>query len=150
MAIGSKPIILAVDDSTLMQDLVKHALGEDYQILVAGSAIEALATLTHESVSVLLLDVSMPGVDGLDLCRTIRNIPQFSHLPVIMLTARNTLMDKVQGRISGATDYLTKPFNPEQLRQVVSRFIGATFLSEPESSETLNSVNNSALSEKPE
>lgn len=125
-----KPIILAVDDSVLMQDLIKHVLVQDYQVLVAGSAIEALAMLNHEAVAVLLLDICMPGIDGLNLCRTVRNLPNFSNLPIIMLTAKDTLMDKVQGRLSGATEYLTKPFDAEQLRQVVKRFVGVVFLEE--------------------
>lgn len=128
-----KPAILAVDDSVLMQDLIQRALNQDYQVLLAGSAIEALAILNHEPVAVLLLDICMPGIDGLALCRTVRNLANFSNLPIIMLTSKDTLMDKVQGRLSGATEYLTKPFNADQLRQVVSRLAGAVFLEETES-----------------
>ncbi len=130
MADPSKPIVLAVDDSTLMQDLIKRALGQNYHVLVAGSAIDALATLNHETVSVVLLDICMPGVDGLGLCRTIRNFPQFAGLPIIMLTSKDTVMDKVQGRLAGATEYLTKPFDASQLRQVISRLAGAVFVDE--------------------
>lgn len=130
MVADSKPTILAVDDSILMQDLLKRTLAKDYRVLVVGSAIEALATLNHEPVSVLLLDVSMPGIDGLDLCRTIRAIPRFSNLPVVMLTAKDTLMDKVHGRMAGATEYLTKPFEAEKLLQVMERLVGATLLQE--------------------
>lgn len=132
MADHLKPVVLAVDDSILMQDLIKRALAQDYQVLVAGSALEALATLNHEPVAVLLLDICMPGIDGLNLCRTVRSLPKFSNLPIIMLTSKDTLMDKVQGRLSGATEYLTKPFEPDQLRQVVGRFVGAVFLGESE------------------
>lgn len=136
MAEYSKPLVLAVDDSILMQDLIKRALGDYYQVVVAGSAIEALAILNYKPVSVLLLDICMPGINGLDLCRTVRNLPRFSKLPIIMLTSKNTAMDKVQGRLSGATDYLTKPFDANQLRQVVDRFVAAIFL-EAETVDTL-------------
>jgi twitching motility two-component system response regulator PilG len=71
----------------------------------------------------LLLDVSMPGVDGLELCRTVRSLPQFAELPIIMLTARDTVFDKVQGRLAGATEYLTKPFELEELREVCRKFL---------------------------
>jgi CheY-like chemotaxis protein len=111
--------ILAVDDSAVMQKMVKKALENDYNVLVADNAVDALALIYHQQICLLLLDVSMPGVDGLELCRTIRSLPQFKDLPIIMLTARDGVFDKVQGRLAGATEYLTKPFDNEQLRQVV-------------------------------
>lgn len=115
---------MAVDDSAVMQNLVKRALEPNYRVLVADNAVDALSLIYHHQIAVLLLDVSMPGIDGLELCRTVRNLPQFQNLPVIMLTARDGLFDKVQGRLAGATEYLTKPFDAEQLRMVVGKFAG--------------------------
>ncbi|MGE5658438.1 MAG: response regulator [Actinomycetota bacterium] len=117
------PTILAVDDSVVMQGLVKQALGKDYRVLVTDNAVDALSMIYHEQVAVLLLDVSMPGIDGLELCRTVRSLPQFQNLPIVMLTARDGAFDKVQGRLAGATEYLTKPFDAEKLRQVVGKFV---------------------------
>ncbi len=105
-----------------MLELVKRTLEGDYRVLVADNAVDALSIIYHEKISGLLLDVSMPGIDGLELCRTVRNLPQFQALPIIMLTARDGLFDKVQGRLAGATEYLTKPFDAEQLRQIVGKF----------------------------
>lgn len=122
--------ILAVDDSVVTQEMVKRALSGDYRVLVAGNAVDALAMIYHEKIALLLLDVSMPGIDGLEFCRTIRNLPQFKELPIIMLTARDKLFDKVQGRLAGATEYLTKPFDGNQLRQVVAKFISASLAAE--------------------
>ncbi|WP_416361013.1 response regulator [Microcoleus sp. FACHB-672] len=119
---NSVPTILAVDDSPVMLELLKRTLEGNYRILVADNAVDALSIIYHEKISGLLLDVTMPGIDGLELCRTVRNLPQFQELPIIMLTARDGLFDKVQGRLAGATEYLTKPFNAEQLRQTVDRF----------------------------
>lgn len=119
----SIPTILAVDDSTVMQELVKQALGQEYRVLVADNAVDALSMIYHERVSVLLLDVAMPGIDGLELCRTVRSIPQFQNLPIIMLTARDGAFDKVQGRLAGATEYLTKPFDAQKLSQVVGQIL---------------------------
>jgi len=119
----SIPTILAVDDSTVMQGLVKQALGHEYRVLVADNAVDALSMIYHERVSVLLLDVAMPGIDGLELCRTVRSIPQFQNLPIIMLTARDGAFDKVQGRLAGATEYLTKPFDAQELSQVVGQVL---------------------------
>lgn len=118
--------ILAVDDSAVIQGVVKQVLGKEYRVLVADNAVDALSMIYHEQVSVLLLDISMPGIDGLELCRTVRSIPQFQNLPIIMLTARDGAFDKVQGRLAGATEYLTKPFEAEILCQVVERFINGS------------------------
>ncbi|OCR01829.1 regulator [Oscillatoriales cyanobacterium USR001] len=115
--------ILAVDDSAVMQGLVKQALGKEFRVLVTDNAVDALSLIYHEQISVLLLDVSMPGIDGLELCRTVRSLPQFQNLPIVMLTARDGAFDKVQGRLAGATEYLTKPFDAEKLRMVVGKFI---------------------------
>ncbi|WP_044169913.1 response regulator [Kamptonema formosum] len=122
--------VMAVDDSAVMQNLVKRALEPDYRVLVADNAVDALSLIYHHQIAVLLLDVSMPGIDGLELCRTVRNLPQFQNLPVIMLTARDGLFDKVQGRLAGATEYLTKPFDADQLRLVVGKFAGVSLPSE--------------------
>lgn len=121
-SINPVPTILAVDDSAVMLELIKKTLEGDYRIVVADNAVDALSMIYDEKISGLLLDVSMPGIDGLELCRTVRNLPQFQELPIIMLTARDGLFDKVQGRLAGATEYLTKPFDAEQLRQVMGKF----------------------------
>ncbi len=73
--------------------------------------MDALDIISHKSVALLLLDVSMPEIDGLELCRTVRNLPQYRGLPIVMLTARDSVFDKARGRMAGATDYLTKPFD---------------------------------------
>jgi CheY-like chemotaxis protein len=118
-----KPTILAVDDSKIMQHEIKRALEDQFNVLVADNAVDALSVIYHQDIAVLLLDVSMPGVDGLELCRTVRNLPQFQNLPIIMLTARDGAFDKVQGRLAGATEYLTKPFDQATLIQVIGTFI---------------------------
>lgn len=122
--------VLTVDDSVVMQEMIKRALGQDYRVIVASNAVDALALIYHEKISVLLLDVSMPGIDGLEFCRTVRNLPQFRDLPIIMLTARDKVFDKVQGRLAGATEYLTKPFDAHQLQQVVEKFINENLAAE--------------------
>jgi twitching motility two-component system response regulator PilG len=114
---SQQPTILAVDDCTFIQELIKEVLAKDYNVLVADNAVEALSMIYQQPISMLLLDVSMPGVDGLELCRTLRSLPHFSELPIIMLTGRDTVFDKVQGRLAGATEYLTKPFDIKQLRE---------------------------------
>lgn len=117
------PKILAVDDSKIIQTAIQRALEGYYQVITADSAVDALSEIYHQEIQLLLLDVSMPGIDGLELCRTVRTLPQFENLPIIMLTSRDTPFDKMQGHSAGATEYLTKPFESEQLLQVISKLL---------------------------
>ena len=120
----SLPQILAVDDSPIVHVLVRNALQDrDVEVLVADNALDALNLLYSETIAIVLLDVSMPGVDGLELCRTIRGIPRFGELPIVMVTARDSAFDKVQGKLAGASEYLTKPFTPKTLQDIVERFL---------------------------
>lgn len=118
-----QPTILAVDDCTFIQELIKEVLANNYHVLVANNAAEALSIIYQHPIDLLLLDVSMPGVNGLELCRTLRSLPQFAELPIIMLTARDGVFDRVQGRLAGATDYLTKPFELEVLQDACSKLL---------------------------
>jgi twitching motility two-component system response regulator PilG len=120
---SQQPTILAVDDCTFIQELIKEVLASNYHMLVANNAAEALSLIYQHPIDLLLLDVSMPGVDGLELCRTLRSLPQFAEIPIIMLTARDGVFDKVQGRLAGATAYLTKPFELEELRQACGKLL---------------------------
>lgn len=117
------PIILSVDDSPIVQTSIKRALSDRYQVLLAGKATEALAILNQKPVKLLLLDLTMPDIDGLEFCKTIRQIPQFRDLPIVMVTARDGLINKMKGHIAGTTKYLTKPFQAEELQAVVAEFV---------------------------
>ena len=125
-SIHPKPTILSVDDSNVTRTFIQRSLKDDYQLLLADNAMDALDIISHKSIALLLLDVSMPEIDGLELCRTIRNLPRHSSLPIVLLTARDSVFDKAQGRMAGATDYLTKPFDAEQLNQIVERVMVAS------------------------
>jgi CheY-like chemotaxis protein len=115
--------ILVVDDSELMRQLISRVLSDCYHVLVVGTAMEAFALLDREPIELLLLDVSMPGIDGLELCRSVRNMSKFRNLPIVMVTAKDSFFDKVKGRMAGATEYLTKPFANEQLLRRVTGYV---------------------------
>lgn len=119
-----QPTVLAVDDSPVMQKTIQRILEGDYRVILADNALDALNQIYHERISVVLLDVSMPDIDGLEMCRTVRSLPQFETLPIIMLTARDKAFDKVKGHLAGATEYLTKPFEAERLLEVVGQHVG--------------------------
>ncbi|HEY9619499.1 MAG TPA: response regulator [Crinalium sp.] len=118
-----QPIILTVDDSVLIHQLIKRILEPEYSVLATDNPMDALVMLYHNPIAVVLLDVTMPQISGLEFCRTVRNLPQFRDLPVVMVTSRDSSFDRVQGRLAGATEYLTKPFTTEQLRDIVQTMI---------------------------
>ncbi|MBW4631314.1 MAG: response regulator [Iphinoe sp. HA4291-MV1] len=119
-----RPVVLSVDDSTVVQILIKRALEEHYQVLFSSNAVEALKLMNTNPIALLLLDVTMPDIDGLKFCRTVRSIPKFKKLPIIMVTARDKFSDKLRGQIAGTTHYLTKPFEPRTLLDIVGKYIG--------------------------
>ena len=117
------PVILSVDDSPVVQTMIKRAVGNSYHLLLANNAMDALNLLNKENIELLLLDVTMPDIDGLELCRTIRSIAKFRSLPVIMLTAKDGMFNKIKGQMAGSTHYLTKPIDRQKLMDVLEKYI---------------------------
>lgn len=118
-----RPIVLSVDDSPIVQTMIKRTLNDRYQVLLASNAIDALKVVNTNSIALLLLDLNMPEIDGLEFCRTVRRIEKFKDLPIIMLTARDKFSDKLRGQFAGATHYLTKPVEPENLLEIVGKCV---------------------------
>ncbi|HEY9608497.1 response regulator [Allocoleopsis sp.] len=133
------PIVLSVDDSVIVQTTIKRALADRYEVLLASNAVDALKVINTTPIALLLLDVTMPDVDGLEFCRTVRSIPKFKNMPIIMLTARDKFSDKLRGQIAGATHYLIKPVESNQLLEVVNKCIEKTILVPSFSPTLLNS-----------
>lgn len=108
-----KETILIVDDDRAISDLISIYLhNEGYETIQAASGAEALEQLKRRSPQLVILDVMMPGMDGLEVCRQIR-VSQA--VPILMVSAKTEDMDKIMGLMSGADDYLAKPFNPLEL-----------------------------------
>jgi DNA-binding response OmpR family regulator len=107
---------LLIDDDARLASLVAEYLGaNEVDVTVDGDGERGLAALGKGSFDVVLLDIMLPGVDGLEVCRRIRALPDKAQLPVIMLTAKGDDVDKIVGLEIGADDYLAKPFNPREL-----------------------------------
>lgn len=105
--------ILVADDDLKLVNLVKAYLQKDgYGVIVAYDGAEALALARHEKPTLIVLDLLMPKVNGMEVCEVLR---QESDVPIIMLTAKSTEEDKLAGLESGADDYITKPFSPREL-----------------------------------
>ena len=120
---GYLPTILSVDDSQIVQISIKRILTGRYNLLFASQAVDALKILNRNSVDLVLLDLTMPDVDGLDFCKIIRKIPQFQNLPIIMVTARDGFFDKIKGQMAGSNGYITKPFKPEELLEMINKYL---------------------------
>lgn len=105
--------ILVVDDDKEIADLVEiHLISDGYRIWKANNAREGLEILEKEDIKLIILDIMMPGTDGLTMCKTIR---ETRTLPIIMLSAKSADLDKIIGLSTGADDYVIKPFNPLEL-----------------------------------
>lgn len=118
--------VLVVDDDVKTVELVKLYLNRDgYRVYTAHDGIEALRLAREQRPNLIVLDLMLPGMDGLQVCRTLR---QESDVPIIMLTAKTTDQDKLTGLDLGADDYITKPFSPRELaarvRTVLRRLPG--------------------------
>jgi two-component system OmpR family response regulator len=111
--LGAQPHILVVDDSREIRDLlVRYLQTHGYRATAADGAVSARRVLKTSSIDLAVLDVMMPGEDGLSLCRSLRSEHD---MPVIMLTARGDEVDRIVGLEMGADDYIGKPFNPREL-----------------------------------
>ncbi|WP_342422749.1 response regulator transcription factor [Paenibacillus sp. FSL E2-0178] len=105
--------IIVADDDVHIRTLLRHVLTrEGYHVLEAGDGREAVTLMQEQTVDLAVVDVMMPHMDGLELCSYIR---ETYDIPVILLTARQQLSDKEQGYLRGTDDYVTKPFEPEEL-----------------------------------
>jgi two-component system alkaline phosphatase synthesis response regulator PhoP len=145
--------VLVVDDDAKTVELVKLYLKRDgYHVLTAYEGIEALRLAREGHPDLIVLDLMLPGIDGLEICRTLRSE---SDVPVIMLTAKTTDQDKLVGLDLGADDYVTKPFSPRELaarvRAVLRRLPGERGPAEVKHGElTVNFLKHEAfLEEKP-
>jgi DNA-binding response OmpR family regulator len=112
---SDKPAILIVDDNEEILDFLLDDLGEIYTIFTAPDGVQALSVLNNQVVQLVISDVMMPEMDGIELCEKIKSSFELSHIPVILLTAKNTLQAKIEGLNTGADAYIEKPFSPEHL-----------------------------------
>lgn len=111
-----KAQILVVEDQPATSDLISEVLKEEgYEVQVAENAAAARASIKRATPELIILDRTLPDGDGLDLCAEIRADSKLAALPVLILTAKKTVADKVTGLKGGADDYITKPFNTEEL-----------------------------------
>jgi len=120
--IGKK--VLVVEDSRTQRKFICRMLMDNgYDAWEAVDGYEALELLQTEVPDLILLDIIMPGMDGYKVMDEIKDMPGMNDVPIIMLTSRNSLIDKVRGRVSGTDEYLTKPFKSEVLIERVNKYL---------------------------
>ncbi|MBF0256173.1 MAG: response regulator [Gammaproteobacteria bacterium] len=117
--------ILTVDDSASMRQMVSFTLkGAGHTVTEAADGVQALAIAKRQSFDLVITDVNMPNMDGISLIKELRTLPAFRFTPLLMLTTESGADKKQQGKAAGATGWIVKPFNPDQLVKTVQKVLG--------------------------
>ena len=111
----TRPTLLVVDDVVGNIDMLLETLGEDYTMIVATDGADAIDSVKEALPDLILLDVMMPGMDGYEVCRRLKDDPTTRDIPIIFITALNETKNKIKGFSVGGVDYVTKPFQPEEV-----------------------------------
>ncbi len=116
--------ILAVDDSASMRQMVAFTLkGAGHDVLEASDGVQALALAKRGSVDLVVSDVNMPNMDGITLIAELRKLPAYKFTPMLMLTTESGASKKAEGKAAGATGWIVKPFNPDQLLNTIKKVL---------------------------
>lgn len=117
-------MILTVDDSPSIRQMVCFTLeGAGYDVVEAADGVEGLASAKARRADLVLTDQNMPRMDGLTLIESLRAMPRYEGVPILMLTTESSVEMKTKGRAAGATGWLVKPFDPRRLLEVVQKLI---------------------------
>jgi two-component system, OmpR family, alkaline phosphatase synthesis response regulator PhoP len=121
---GSKKRILVVDDEPHIVNLIKFSLPDEiYTTYEAFSGLEAMEKVFTENPDLIILDLMMPGIDGFEVCKRLKENPNTCEIPIVILSAKTQLQSKIKGVSLGAEDYITKPFDPVELEARVKRLL---------------------------
>lgn len=120
----NEPVVLVVDDSPTVRKIVQLTLQrERIRVVTAGDGLSALAAVSDEEPDLILLDVMLPRMDGYNICQVIRKNMAYRDTPIIMLSGKDGLFDKMRGKLAGSTEYITKPFDSAELVQTIKRYL---------------------------
>jgi two-component system chemotaxis response regulator CheY len=118
------PVIMTVDDTTSMRQMVSFTLTEaGHQVLEARDGVEALDLAKHNKIDAFIVDINMPRMDGISLVKELRALPNYKFAPILMLTTESQDTRRQEGKAAGATGWIVKPFNPEQLITIVQKVL---------------------------
>jgi two-component system chemotaxis response regulator CheY len=115
--------VLVIDDSSTMRSLIAASVEEikDYEAVEASNGFEALKMLPATTFDLIITDINMPEINGLEIVSFVRSHPSYKDIPMIIVSTEQSEEDRKKGLALGATEYITKPFEPEQLKKVVQR-----------------------------
>jgi twitching motility two-component system response regulator PilG len=117
-------MILVVDDSATVRKLISGKLEKSgHNVVCASDGVEALERMAEQIPDLVLLDITMPRMDGYEVCKQIRANSACSHVPVVMISGKDGFFDKVRGKMAGTTGYVTKPFGPETLMRALETYL---------------------------
>lgn len=118
--------ILIVEDSSTTRALLRAVIDElgDFETVEASSGFEALKVLPQQEYDLIITDINMPDINGLELINFVRSNPRYSHLPIIIVSTERSEEDKKRGMALGATAYVTKPFQSVELQATIKKIIG--------------------------
>lgn len=116
--------ILVVDDSPSIRTLVDHVLAlAGFKIILAEDGLEALNYAQENTVDLVLTDINMPNLDGIGLIKELRAMPSYKYVPLLVLTTESGLEKKMEGKSAGATGWIVKPFDPDQLVATIKKVL---------------------------
>ncbi|MBR2888056.1 MAG: response regulator, partial [Bacteroidales bacterium] len=118
-----KPLVLFVEDNDDITEYVKMSLNDKYNVITASDGEQGIASAFEKTPEIVISDIMMPKKDGIELCSTLKNDLRTSHIPIILLTAKDSLEDKTRGYESGADSYITKPFNANLLKSRIENLL---------------------------
>ncbi len=120
---STRPVLLIAEDNDDLRFYLKDNLLQKYHIYEASNGVEALKIITHTTIDLIISDIMMPQMDGIELCRRVKSDRTICHIPLILLTARSSEQQQLEGLETGADDYVTKPFNFQILEAKISNII---------------------------
>jgi signal transduction histidine kinase/ligand-binding sensor domain-containing protein/DNA-binding response OmpR family regulator len=121
----TSPVILLVEDNQDIREFIADKLVKDFHVIQAVNGKEALDILKDRSIHLIISDIMMPVMDGYELCKVVKDNLEYTHIPTILLTAKNTLQSKIEGLEVGADAYLEKPFSPDHLLTQISNLLAS-------------------------
>lgn len=126
-----EPVVLVVDDSPTVRKIVQLTLQrERIRVVTAGDGLSALASVADEQPDLILLDIMLPHMDGYNICQIVRRNTSFRDVPIVMLSGKDGLFDKMRGKLAGSSEYITKPFDSTELVQTVKRHLNTAAVRE--------------------
>ncbi|MBX5491729.1 MAG: response regulator [Chloroflexi bacterium] len=121
---ANQPVVVVIDDSPTIRKILELTLQRlGFRVQGAASGVTGLAAIAEHQPVLIFLDIMLPNVNGYQLCQVIKKNPRYAHIPVIMLSGKDGLFDKMRGRLAGANDYITKPFEPGAVLAAVQKHL---------------------------